>query len=66
MSKEDQSKIPESGFVRLPTILRHFPVSRSTWYNGVKSGKYPQPVKLSERISAWKASEIRNLLGDAG
>ena len=54
--------IPDTGFVRLPTILRVFPVSRSTWWAGVKSKRYPQPVKLGSRITAWKTSDIRALI----
>lgn len=55
--------IPQTGFVRLPTILAHIPVSRSTWWAGVKSGKYPAPVKsLGANITAWRAKEISDLI----
>jgi predicted DNA-binding transcriptional regulator AlpA len=54
--------MPDTGFVRLPTILRVFPVSRSSWWAGVKSKRYPQPVKLGPRITAWRASDIRELI----
>jgi len=55
--------IPQTGFVRLPTILAHIPVSRSTWWAGVKSGKYPAPVKsLGANITAWRAEEIAALI----
>lgn len=58
--------LPETGFVRLPVILTVFPVSRSAWWAGVKSGKYPQAVKLSERTTAWRAEEIRALIASYG
>lgn len=54
--------LPDSGFVRLPAILKVFPVSRSTWWSGVSSGKYPSSVKLSERVTAWKVEDIRALI----
>ena len=54
--------LPEIGFVRERQILRVFPVSRSTWWNGVRDGKYPKPVKLSDRITAWRVSDIRALI----
>ena len=54
--------VPEIGFVRLPEILKVFPVSKSTWWAGVKDGKYPKPVKLSPKITAWKAEDIRELI----
>jgi prophage regulatory protein len=55
----------EHGFVRLPAILAVFPVSRSTWWAGVKSGRFPQPVKLGPRLTAWKVADIRRLLSEA-
>jgi predicted DNA-binding transcriptional regulator AlpA len=58
--------LPEVGFVRLPTILAVFPVSRSAWWAGVSSGKYPKPVKLSERTTAWRVEDIRALIENAG
>lgn len=54
--------IPEVGFVRLPQVLSVFPVSRSTWWAGVKSGKYPKPVKLGPNTTAWRAQDIRELI----
>lgn len=64
MSDRNHSQLPDEGFVRLPEVLRVYPVSRSHWYEGVKSGRYPQPVKLSDRITAWKVSDVRKLLGE--
>lgn len=66
--------LPETGFVRLsqivgdkkavPPIPAIIPVSKSTWWAGVKSGRYPQPVKLSERCTAWRVEDIRALTGN--
>jgi len=42
------------------------PIGRSTFLAGVKSGKYPQAVKLSVRTTAWKKSDILNLLAELG
>jgi predicted DNA-binding transcriptional regulator AlpA len=53
---------PETGFVRLPTILQVFPVSRSAWWQGVKDGRYPGAIKLGPRTTAWDVAEIRRLL----
>lgn len=66
-------KLPETGYVRLPQILGDpkatppipaiIPVSRSTWWAGVKSGRYPQPVRtLGKRITAWRVEDIRTLI----
>lgn len=62
--------LPEAGFVRLTQIIGNskagipaiIPVSKSTWWAGVKSGRYPQSVKLSERTTAWRVEDIRALI----
>lgn len=62
----NNSALPNAGFVRLPLILAVFPVSRSAWWAGVKSGKYPKPVKLGQRTTAWHVADIRALLASYG
>lgn len=62
MKDEIARPLPETGYVRLPTILSVFPVGRSTWWQGVKDGRYPRPVKLSERVTCWRVEDIRQLL----
>jgi len=59
-------ELPQVGFLRIKDILSVFPVSKSTWWAGVKSGRYPKPVKLSPRTSAWKVDDIRKLIDDVG
>lgn len=54
--------LPLTGYVRLPTVLKVYPVSKSTWWAGIKTGKYPSGVKLSERVTAWKVDDIRALI----
>ena len=56
------SALPETGYVRLPVVLRIFPVSKSTWWAGIKARKFPAGVKLSERVTAWKVEDIRALI----
>lgn len=51
-----------AGFLRLPQVLKLFPVSRSSWWAGVKVGRYPAPVRLSERTTAWRATDIAELI----
>jgi prophage regulatory protein len=57
--------LPETGFVRLVSIVGPngpIPVSKSTWWAGVKSGRFPKPVKLGPRITAWRTEDIRALI----
>ena len=60
--------LPETGFVRVHQIIAPgpIPVSRSTWWNGVSTGKFPRPVKLSENITAWRVEDIRDLIARLG
>ena len=56
---------PETGFVRLSSILAPngpIPVSKSTWWAGIKTGRFPKPIKLGPRITAWKAEDILKFL----
>jgi predicted DNA-binding transcriptional regulator AlpA len=52
-------------YLRLPQVLALYPVSKSQWYQGIKDGVHPKPVRLSARISAWKACDIIALLENA-
>lgn len=63
---KNQNQIPEMGFVRLPQILSVIPISKSSWWLGVKNGKYPKPIKLGRKISAWKVEEIKQLIEELG
>ena len=56
------NELPQTGFLRLSAIVAPhgpIPVSKSTWWAGVKDGRYPKPVKLSTRITAWRVEDIR-------
>jgi len=57
-----QFTIPETGFVRLAQVLTVMPLGKSSWWAGVKSGRFPKPVKLSARCTAWRAEEIHALI----
>lgn len=51
--------------LRLKAILAPegpVPVSKSTWWAGVKDGRFPKPIKLGPRITVWRAEDIRRLL----
>ncbi len=54
-----------TGFMRLPQILEIIPVSKSTWWAGVKTGRFPQPIKLSPGITVWKSDDIYTYISDS-
>lgn len=61
----DTTELPLTGFLRLKSIIAPhgpIPVSKSTWWAGVKDGRFPKPVKLGERITVWRVEDIRALL----
>jgi hypothetical protein len=70
------NRIPDFGYVRLKQILGDrktdpptppiIPVSRATWYQGIKDGRFPKPIKLGERISVWRVEDIRALVEATG
>lgn len=58
-------ELPTSGFVRLPSIIAPYgpiPISKSTWWAGITTGRYPKPVKLGPRITAWRVEDICALI----
>ena len=64
------NQLLETGFLRLPQIIGDakrgitplIPVSRSSWWAGVASGRFPKSVKLGPRTTAWRVDEIRALI----
>ena len=57
-------EFPKTGLVRVKQILAPIgpiPVSKSTWWAGVKEGRFPQPIKLSPRTTVWRVEDIRAL-----
>jgi prophage regulatory protein len=54
--------IPETGFMRLTQVLSVIPLGKTCWWEGVRSGRFPKPVKLTERCTAWRVEDIRELI----
>lgn len=52
-------------FLRLPEIIAPngpIPVGKSTWWEGVRNGRFPKPVKFGPRITVWKRDDIDALV----
>lgn len=62
------NSVPREGFMKIHQIIGTkdrpgpLPVSRATWYQMMKEGTAPRPVKLGARAVAWRAKDIRALL----
>ena len=58
--------LPAQGFIRLSPILSFIPISKSAWWEGCRAGRFPQPVKLGPRTTAWRVEDIRDLIDRLG
>lgn len=64
MQKQETSLVlPPEGFVRLPVVVKVMGIGKTTWWVGVKEGRFPKPVKLGPRTAAWRVEDIRALIG---
>lgn len=54
--------LPQEGFVRLPQVLHVLGISKTTFWDGIKKGRYPAPIKIGRRIAVWKVQDIRELI----
>lgn len=63
-------RLLENGLLRASQILGNpakgidpiIPVSKSTWWQGVRTGRFPKPIKLGPRTTVWKIEDIHALL----
>ncbi|HKH21094.1 MAG TPA: AlpA family phage regulatory protein [Gammaproteobacteria bacterium] len=72
MSNKALHRLPETGFVRLwdiignkkatPPVPPVIPVSSSTWWQGVRTGRFPEPIKLGPHTTAWHVEDICELI----
>ena len=60
--------LPDSAFIREAQLVQSpkrpdtpapLPFSAPTLWRKVKAGTFPQPVKLSERVTAWNVGAVR-------
>lgn len=69
------TQVPEVGFLRLSQIIGNpkadppipaiIPIKKSCWWAGVKSGRFPKPVKIGPRVTAWRVEDILSLIKSA-
>lgn len=69
----DTKTIPETGFLRVSQIVGNskrgipaiIPISRTSWWKGVKSGRFPKPIQLGPKTVVWRIEDIRKLIEQA-
>jgi prophage regulatory protein len=57
-----QPSIPAYGFLRLPQVLAIIPISKSAWWEGCRTGRFPKPIKLAPRTTVWRVEDITALV----
>lgn len=62
MLTNDNHHLSEIKLLRIKEVLKIIPVGKSTWWDGVKKGRFPKPIKLGARTTAWKYNDIRSLI----
>lgn len=60
--QESVKQIDPQSLLRLRQVLALVPISASSWWAGVRSGRFPKPVKLGPRTTAWRAPDILALI----
>ncbi|UCV17857.1 helix-turn-helix transcriptional regulator [Ferribacterium limneticum] len=58
--------LPETGFLRQTQVLAFVPISKSTLWRRIQARSFPAPVKLSARVTAWRAEDIRRWIVQQG
>ena len=66
------TQLPDMGFLRLNQIIGDkksgitpiIPITKSAWWNGIASGRFPKPVKLGPRLNVWRVEDIRSLIDE--
>jgi len=74
MTATTQALLPATGYLRLNNIIGNpkakppipaiIPVCKSSWYAGMKAGRYPKPIKISSRSVAWRVEDIKQLVDE--
>ena len=69
---ESGEALPRAGLARIeqiigdrkaqPPIAPLVPVSKSTWWSGVRTGRFPPAIKVTPGVSAWRWEDIQTLL----
>ena len=45
-----------------PPIKAIIPISKSSWWEGVKTGRYPEAIKLGANATVWREDDVRRLI----
>lgn len=57
--------LPDSAFVRLPTVCVMFGIAPATAWRWIKAGRLPSPHKIGPRVAGFKVEDLRGVLRQA-
>ena len=60
--KVEFDDLTDSAFARQDVLLTILPFSASQLWRLVREDQFPKPVKLSERVTAWRVRDVRQWL----
>ena len=52
------SSLHSQRLLRINQVLAIVPISKSAWWEGCRTGRYPKPIKLGPRTTVWRAEDI--------
>lgn len=58
--------LPATGFLRQSQVLAFVPISKSTLWRRIHARTFPEPLKLSERVTVWRAEDILYWIAQQG
>lgn len=53
--------LPDSSMLAIDEVLALVGISRSTWYAGIKAGRYPPSIPIGPASPRWALGEIRKV-----
>ncbi len=62
MIKTQKKPADTDRLIRLREVLEFIPISKSTWWEGVRTGRYPKPIKLGSRLTCWRLADILEIV----
>ena len=62
MIMKESATQPDESLIRLKAVLEILQISKSTFYAGIKAQRYPRPLHISARTSAWRRADIVALI----
>ncbi|MGL4668324.1 MAG: helix-turn-helix transcriptional regulator, partial [Saezia sp.] len=62
MSFHVSSDFSQEGFIRVGALAKMLGIATITVWRWSANGKLPKPVKLSDRVTAWRCQDIQDFI----